>query len=123
MELLLSLQKLQLQAKSLSLADESEILKRREKVPVPILIHFDRLIARGKKGVAVVRSGVCSECHLRIPSGTLASLTYTAEVHKCDNCGRYLYLPMNEPLGLMDSAVPQQRGASKARKQTPADAR
>jgi C4-type zinc ribbon protein len=121
MKQLLALQKLQLQSKPLSRADESSIIKAREDVPVSLLDYFDRLIVRGKKGVAVVRNGVCSECHLRIPSGTLASLAYTAEIHICDNCGRYLYLPENEPLGLVDSAVLKQRNASKARTRTPAN--
>ncbi len=103
METLLALQTLQWQAKALSLENEAEILALRGKVPGPILGHFDRLIARRKKGVAMVRNGVCSECHLRISSGTLASLAYTSEVHICDNCGRYFYLPEDEPLGLTDS--------------------
>jgi predicted nucleic acid-binding Zn-ribbon protein len=103
MEKLLSIQKLELGATSLKLEHEAETLKLREQVPAPILGHFDRLIARGKKGVAVARNGACGECHLRLPSGTMAALAYTNEIHLCDNCGRYLYLPENEPLGLTDS--------------------
>ena len=103
MEKLLALQKLQLQKKPLSLETEREILRLREKVPAPILCHFDPLLARGKKGVAIARNGVCSECHLRISSGTLASLAFTSEIHICDNCDRYLYLPEDEPLGLIGS--------------------
>ncbi len=106
MEKLLALQNLQLQTKPLSLKGEAEILALRENVPVPILDHFDRLIARGKKGVALARNGVCTECHLRITSGALASLGYTTKVHICDNCGRYLLLPENEPLGLTESPQP-----------------
>ena len=106
MEKLLALQKLQRQTKALSPEDEAGILKLRENVPPPILSHFDRLIARGKKGVALARNGVCTECHLRITSGTLARLAYTTEIRICDNCGRYLFLPANEPLGLTDSPPP-----------------
>jgi predicted nucleic acid-binding Zn-ribbon protein len=104
MELLVTLQKLALAAKPLTLKDEAEILELRRKIPAPILDHFDRLVARGKKGVAIARNGACSECHLRLPSGTMASLAYTDEVHLCDNCGRYLYLPA-EP-ALAAAAVP-----------------
>ena len=101
---LLALQKLELETKPLLLDTEREILAAREKVPKPMLDRFDRFIARGKRGVAVVRQGVCSECHLRITPGTLASLAYTSEIHVCDHCGRYLFLPETEPLGFAGSA-------------------
>ena len=103
MEKLLALQKFKSSTKPLTLEQEAEVLQLREQVPAPILGHFDRLIARGKKGVAVARNGACGECHLRLPCGTVAALAYRDEVHLCDNCGRYLYLPENEPLGLTDS--------------------
>jgi predicted nucleic acid-binding Zn-ribbon protein len=117
MQQLLALQALELDTKPLTLKHEGEILKLREKVPAAILTHFNRLIARGKKGVAIARNGVCSECHLRVTPGTLASLAYTTETHLCDNCGRYLYLPENEPLGPADSPTPTKvRGKSPARR-------
>ena len=106
MERLLALQKLVLDTKPLTLDHKAKVVHLREQVPAPILGHFDRLIARGKKGVAVARNGACGECHLRLPSGTIAALAYTNEVHLCDNCGRYLYLPEEEPLGLTDSRPP-----------------
>ena len=106
MEKLLAVQKLELDTKPLTLEHEAEVLKLREQLPAPILGHFDRLIARGKKGAAIARDGACGECHLRLPSGTMAALAYTNEVHLCDNCGRYLYLPEDEPLGLTDSPPP-----------------
>jgi hypothetical protein len=90
---LLELQKLQLNLKPLSLAAESQVNQLRAQVPKPILDHFDRLIAQGKTGVAIVRNGVCCGCHLRICSGTSAGLARRTDIHICDNCGRYLYLP------------------------------
>jgi predicted nucleic acid-binding Zn-ribbon protein len=118
MEHLLALQKLELDIKPLTLEHEAEVLKLREQVPAPILGHFDWLIVRGKKGVAIARNGVCSECHLRITSGTLASLVYTTEVQVCGNCGRYLYLPEDEPLGLTDSPPPANAPAKTVAKRT-----
>ena len=106
MEGLLALQTLTLGATPLKPEDEPKVLTLRERVPAPVLAHFDRLIAHGKKGVAIARNGACGECHLRLPSGTIAALAYTNEVHLCDNCGRYLYLPEEEPLGLTDSRPP-----------------
>lgn len=93
MESLIALQELQLRNGGQTEAVKEEIAKLRGNVPEPILAHFDRLLARGKKGVAVVNNGVCSGCHLRVSSGTLGNLWNTNEIHLCDSCGRYLYLP------------------------------
>jgi hypothetical protein len=92
-ETMLKLQKLQLSLAPLSLAAESQVNELRARVPKPILDHFDRLIAQGKAGVAVVRNGVCCGCHLRLCSGTAAGMAHQTDIHICDNCGRYLYLP------------------------------
>jgi predicted nucleic acid-binding Zn-ribbon protein len=65
----------------------------RELVPPPILGHYDRLLARNKKGVALVRNGVCCECHMRVAIGVLNTLMRRADIELCGSCGRYLYLP------------------------------
>ena len=65
----------------------------RGKVPAQILGHYDRLVARGKKGVAVVRNQVCTGCHMRLPIGTINTLMQGNDIRLCDSCGRYLYLP------------------------------
>ena len=101
LEKLFALQKIQLGALP-STKNQPEILRLRQQVPESLLRNFDRLVTRGKTAIALARNGVCSECHLRIPSGKLASLAYTSEIHICDNCHRYLYLPEDEPLGLTD---------------------
>lgn len=106
MENLRALQRLQFDARSRTAVSEVKMGKLRAQVPAPILAQYERLALRGKKGVAIAQNGVCSECHLRIPSGTMAGLAYTDEIHVCDNCGRYLYLPEDEPVGLSDSAPP-----------------
>ena len=106
MEHLLAPQRLECDTKPLTLDRKTEILKMRAKVPAPILVHFDRVIARGKKGGAVARNDACSQCHFRLPSGTMAALARTSEVHICANCGRYLYLAEDEPPGLTDPPAP-----------------
>lgn len=68
----------------------------RQKVPAQILAHLDRLIDRGKKGVATAHNGVCMECHMRIPIGDIATLMHGVDIQLCANCGRYLYLPKEE---------------------------
>lgn len=72
---------------------ESEVQSLRSKIPLPVLGHFDRLITRGKKGVAVVRNQVCSGCHMKLPIGTINTLMQGNDIRLCDSCGRYLYLP------------------------------
>jgi hypothetical protein len=65
----------------------------RARIPLPILAHYDRLVARGKKGVAVVRNQVCTGCHMRLPIGTINTLMQAQDIQLCDTCGRYLCLP------------------------------
>lgn len=64
----------------------------RKSIPQPILGHYDRLVARGKKGVAIVRNQVCTGCHMRLPIGTINTLMQHQDIQLCDSCGRYLYL-------------------------------
>ncbi len=71
----------------------ARIQELRALIPVPILGHFDRLVARGKKGVAIVRNQVCTGCHMRLPIGTINTLMQGGDIQLCDTCGRYLYLP------------------------------
>jgi len=72
---------------------ESQKAELRSHIPQPILAHYDRLVARGKKGVAVVRNQVCTGCHMRLPIGTINTLMQHVDIQLCDTCGRYLYLP------------------------------
>src|SRR5947208_3530459 len=91
---LFELQKLNLRPK----ANSAEIEALRKKIPAQLLVNFDRALTRGKKSVAMVRSGVCSECHLQITIGVVTSLASNEEIQRCGNCGRYLYLVPGEPL-------------------------
>jgi predicted nucleic acid-binding Zn-ribbon protein len=98
MEELFALQTLQLKTGSTQQDREASMETIRKTIPIPILAHYDRLLARGKKGVAVVRNGVCTECHIRVAIGALASLAQEDDIQVCGNCGRYLFLPANEPV-------------------------
>jgi predicted nucleic acid-binding Zn-ribbon protein len=71
---------------------ESQRTELRNGIPQPILGHYDRLAARGKKGVAVIRNQVCTGCHMRLPIGTINTLMQNHDIQLCDTCGRYLYL-------------------------------
>jgi predicted nucleic acid-binding Zn-ribbon protein len=68
------------------------IEKLRSQIPAPILGHYERLVNRGKRGVAMVRDQVCTGCHMRLPMGVIMSLMHGKDIQLCDTCGRYLYL-------------------------------
>jgi len=70
----------------------------RGKIPAQILAHYDRLVARGKKGLAAVSANrVCSACHMQVPLGTIMTLKHGDDIQLCESCGRYLYLPPDAP--------------------------
>src|ERR1700753_3522396 len=73
---------------------EKQIAGLRATIPEPILGHYDRLRARDKKGVSVVRNQVCGGCHMRLPIGVITVLMQDRDIQICDSCGRYLYLEL-----------------------------
>lgn len=87
---------------------EASAAKLRAKIPQPILSHYDRLIARGKKGMAMVRDQVCTGCHMRLPMAVIMTLMHDRDIQLCDSCGRYLYLA--------DPAAPEAAEPTKAPK-------
>ena len=87
---------------------EASAAKLRGKIPQPILSHYDRLIARGKKGMAMVRDQVCTGCHMRLPMAVIMTLMHDRDIQLCDSCGRYLYLA--------DPAAPEAAEPAKAPK-------
>ena len=88
-------------------------------IPQPIIGHYDRLRARGKKGVAVVRNQVCTGCHMHVPIGQITVLMRGEDIQLCENCGRYLYLPdpaEAEFLNKVEAAKPAAKAPAKPRK-------
>lgn len=77
--------------------NDKQIADLRATIPEPILGHYDRLRARDKKGVAVVRNQVCTGCHMRLPIGVITTLMQDRDIQLCDSCGRYLYLEPQAP--------------------------
>jgi predicted nucleic acid-binding Zn-ribbon protein len=69
----------------------------RAKIPSQILGHYDRLVAKGKKGITLVRDQVCTGCHMRVPIGGIMALKHGEDLQLCENCGRYLYLAPEVP--------------------------
>ncbi|HEX9048299.1 MAG TPA: C4-type zinc ribbon domain-containing protein [Verrucomicrobiae bacterium] len=76
---------------------DARIAELRAKVPAQILGHYDRLLARGKKGVAIVRNDVCTGCHVQVPRAVTMTLMRNEDIQVCESCGRYLYLAPAPP--------------------------
>jgi predicted nucleic acid-binding Zn-ribbon protein len=98
MDNLLALQDLEFQNKQCSPEQRRQIQKLHQKIPTQILGHYDRLMVRGKKGLAAVRNQVCTGCHMRVPIGAITTIMHGKDIQLCENCGRYLYLPQDEPV-------------------------
>ena len=111
-KILLQLQALESNGKATP-GHEKQAAELRAKVPPPVLAHYDRLVARGKKGVALVRNQTsCSACHIGVPRGVVLTLMHNTDVQLCESCGCYLYLP--EPTAIPEPVAPKK--ISKPRK-------
>src|SRR2546428_13674581 len=71
----------------------SQAAALRAAIPQSMLQQYERLRARGKKGIAVVRNRVCSNCRMQVPIAVVATLMRGTVAQVCGNCGRYLCLP------------------------------
>ena len=117
-ESLFALQTLELESPK----KRSQALTLREQIPSEILNRFDKFLARGKKGVALVQNGICKGCQIQIPIGLVNSLILGASPSTCGNCGRYLCLPdPAESQSVVSEAAtkPASKPASKPRKRKP----
>ena len=121
-ESLYELQQLLLSPSPSSPEREAQMSALRSQIPVPVLAHFDRLIKHRRNGVALVRRGVCGECHLRICSGTVASLMHPTDLYLCDSCGRYLLMPADEIAARIEAAQIVAGGNRKVGRPAGADA-
>ena len=121
-ELLNSLVKLQDLELSKAEDQASEKLKAelRKRIPAQILVHYDRLMARGKKGITAVRHQTCSGCHMRLPIGVISTLMHGTDIQLCDSCGRYLYLPEGEGTQMLTQAAEERAGTEARRKKAAA---
>jgi predicted nucleic acid-binding Zn-ribbon protein len=121
MEDLLVLQQLELQINRDSPEAKQRRSALRQKLPETLLSKFDRWLARGRKAVAVVHNGVCSECHIQLAIGVVGALAFGDEVQHCGNCGRFLYLA-EDALVFPEKAEANAKPA-RYRKEAPADVR
>ena len=95
-EQLFNLQRIEMGPSPDSPDNQKASQRMRKGIPDPILAHYDRLLARGKAGVALVRHGVCTTCHMKLATGLCAELFHAEDIRICDTCGRYLLLAPEE---------------------------
>jgi hypothetical protein len=75
-----------------SKASSSQAAALRAGIPDGMLANYDRARARGRKGIALVRNHVCTNCRMQVPVAVTASLM-AGMIQVCGNCGLYLCLP------------------------------
>jgi len=90
---LLVLQQILQRGDRASAAEKMQRQQLEKKIPPPFLAHFVRLRMGERRGVAVVRNGICGECHIKLPSATVDNLRRSEDVQLCESCGCYLALP------------------------------
>ena len=105
LENLLRLQNLELGTERAK-ADGQGVEELRKTLPTQVLLHYDRLRTRGKKGIAAVRGGVCAQCHMQVAVGVLALVRRQDNLYRCQNCGCYLLLVEDAPLPAAVLGIP-----------------
>jgi hypothetical protein len=100
---------------------EGSLAELRAKIPAQIIAHYDRLVARGKKGLAAVRGQVCSGCHMQVPLGVVMTLKRGEDIQICESCGRYLYLAPAVDAEATEPAAASPKPERKKRKQKKQD--
>jgi predicted nucleic acid-binding Zn-ribbon protein len=79
-----------------SAAQKARVQQLEKNIVPSMLEHFYHQLACDRRAVALVRNGVCGECHIRLPSATLSELRRPGLVPLCENCGCYVALPAEE---------------------------
>lgn len=95
-----------------ALDSEALMESLRANMPLNALLQHDRLRARGRRSVAEVKNGVCSGCHMSLPSGTLSEVKRESVLVKCDHCGRFAFLA-EEKSTPTPPATPKERQSSR----------
>src|SRR5438445_5347090 len=97
--------------------DASQAEALRAAIPPAMLQHYERLRARGKKAIAVVRNRVCTNCRMQVPIAVVAALMRGTVAQVCGNCGRYLCLPEAEEAQAVGApVVPEVKSGTRKRK-------
>jgi hypothetical protein len=85
------------------------LAEARRGLPSQVLGHHERLVARRKRSLAVVRNGVCGACHIRLPLGHQHPSFRGGDLDVCDNCGVFLEWEEPTPVALVEPVVKSRR--------------
>lgn len=84
---------------------KAQVESLRAAIPTPILSHFLRQLAAGRKGLALVRGGVCGECHIRLSHAMVHMLGRSNDLLLCESCGAFVALAPEEKTALASAPV------------------
>lgn len=96
LENLLALQNIELVPGKATPERDTQILALRSRIPQRLLAHYDSLMANGRKGVAVVREGLCGECRRPVVARALDGFISGRRIAVCLHCRRFLCWPEAE---------------------------
>ena len=96
-------------------AQKSQAKNLRAGIPTGMLNNYDRARARGRKGVAILRDRVCTNCRMQSPIAVVVGLT-AGTIQVCGNCGLYLCLDPDQSISPAPEVIEtaKRRGARKA---------
>jgi len=97
---LLDLQEILRRGDRASSAEKARASRLRKSIEPPVLEHLYHQLACNRRSVALVRNGVCGECHIRLPIAVLYELRNSDAVPFCENCGCFVALAADEPEGV-----------------------
>jgi hypothetical protein len=118
LENLLALQNVELVPGKATPERDAQILALRDRIPQRLLTHYDSLMANGRKGVALVRHGVCGECRQLVGASALNGFLHDDPIQICIHCRRFLYWSAPEAEGL--PAAARRTHPASRRKNSPA---
>jgi len=104
LESLLALQKLELVPGKASPERDQQVAALRGRIPGRLLVHYDSLVANGRKGVALVEDGTCSECRQPVVASALNGLTHDHPIQICIHCRCFLCWPVDKAGGKPEAA-------------------
>jgi predicted nucleic acid-binding Zn-ribbon protein len=97
-----------------ALNSEALMESLRANMPLGVLSHHDRLRSRGRQSLAEIRHGVCSGCHMTLPTGLQAEVQRQTSLLRCATCGRFIFPSgeADEPAPPAKALRPSQTGAA-----------
>ena len=64
----------------------------RQRLPISVLGHHDRMLQRGVKSIVVAEEGRCTACGQALSAEAHMRMHQGCELELCDRCGSFLYL-------------------------------